>query len=110
LHGRRDVAGERHQEFRVLPPQQEIREHPALGRAIGAVGGEVRPDARHVATQLSLEEILCVLAAELQHAKMIKRRKDAPRARRDEIGALLVFARCKGRWQAHVEVDRLPEN
>jgi hypothetical protein len=78
----------------VFAPQQEIREHPAFGGAIGAVRARSQTNGRHIAAELSLQKGFRVLAAELENSQVAEQGKDASRSSRAKIGV-----RCSRRFR-----------
>src|SRR5882672_7267682 len=90
-----------HMQAGLFAPQQEIREHPAFGRAIGAVRARSQTDGRHVAAQLPLQERFRVVPAELEDTQVAEQGEDASRSRCDEIGIGSAFGFGNLKRHAH---------
>src|SRR6267154_1248335 len=102
MNGRGDIPRQGHVEAGLFAPQQEIREHPALGRAIGAGAARAQAHPRHVAAQLALQEGFRVLPAELEDAQVAEQGEDASRSRGGEIGIRLTRGLRSLQRQTHL--------
>ena len=102
LDGRGDVPRQGHAEAGLFAPQQEIREHPAFGGAIGAVRARPQTDLRHITAQLSLQKGFRVLPAELEDAQVAEQGEYASRSRCGEIG--IRSARGLGNLKRHAHL------
>src|SRR2546423_15718992 len=71
---------------------------------MAAAGARSKSDGRHIAAELSLQETLRILAAELEHAQVAEQGEDASRSRRDEIGVRSAFGFGNLKRHAHLMI------
>ena len=69
----RSTGGAEGEKIRADAPQHKVRQHAALRRVVAAVGRVHGLQRGNVATQLALQERLCVRAGETEKAEVGKR-------------------------------------